>query len=112
MSEAQLFFAFPSAIFLLTEHYLLFKPVLRIRDKHPGSRIPILIYPASRIQQQQQRRGKSFCPLTFKSSHKFHKIENRLIFYQVAEKRVKTLVFTSNEHIQNFHIEQFLHLCS
>jgi hypothetical protein len=59
--------------------------VLQIRDVYPGSRILILIYPGSRIQQQQQtRRGKNksylFC------SHKYHRTENYFIFEQVKKK--------------------------
>jgi hypothetical protein len=42
------------------------KPVLRIRDVNPGSRIVIFTHPGSRIQKQQQkRRVKKICCHTF-----------------------------------------------
>ncbi len=39
--------------------------MLRIREFYPGSRILTLIHPGSRIQQQQQNRGKKFDVLPF-----------------------------------------------
>ncbi len=51
--------------------------VLRIRD----------VYPESRIQKQQQKRGvkKKFCH-TFYFSHKIHKTEYYYIFYMLKNK--------------------------
>ncbi len=59
------------------------KPVLRIRDVYPGSRILIFTHPGSRIQKQQQKRGvkKNLC------SHKFHKIANYFSF-EVLKKKI------------------------
>ncbi len=69
------------------------KAVLRIRDVYPGSRILIFTHPGSRIpdlrsrisdpgsKNSNKREGwKKICCHTFFCSHKFHKIENYLIF--------------------------------
>ncbi len=62
--------------------------VLRIRDVYPGSRVLILVHPGSLIQKQQQKRGmkKIFCPTNSFCSHKYHKIENYVIFELVKKK--------------------------
>ncbi len=54
-----------------------FWTVLRIRD----------VYPGSRIQKQQQKRGwKKICCHTFFWSHKFHIIEHYFIFEMLKKK--------------------------
>jgi hypothetical protein len=55
----------------------------------PGclSRILIFTHPGSRIQKQHQKRGvKKISCHTFYCSHKYHKIENYLIFEMPKKK--------------------------
>jgi hypothetical protein len=57
----------------------------QIRNKHPGSRILIFIYPGSRIQQHHKRIGKKLLSYLF-CSHKFNKIENYLVLNRYRKK--------------------------
>jgi hypothetical protein len=68
------------------------QPVLRVADLGYLSRIPDPdFYPSlipdlgSRTQQQHQKRGKNLSCLTIFCSHKYHKIENKIIFEQVKK---------------------------
>jgi hypothetical protein len=70
-----------------TSTYVDQKPVLRIRDFYPGSRILIFTHSGSQIQKQQQKRGmKKICCKTFFCRHKFHKLENYFIFLMPKKK--------------------------
>ncbi len=93
-------FASSQSFFFMTFLYLYWshrkKPtyvtVLRIRDVYPGSRILIFTYPGSRIsdprsKNNNKREGwKKSCCYTFFCNHKFHKIENYLIFKMLEKK--------------------------
>ncbi len=49
------------------------KPVLRIQDVYPGSRILTVFHSGSQISDPQKR-GEKNLPLTLFCRHKFHKI--------------------------------------
>jgi hypothetical protein len=69
--------------FLLSIH----SAVLRIRDVYPGSRILIFTHPGSRIQKTlTKERGEKNLLSYFFCSHKFHKIENYVIFEMLKKK--------------------------
>jgi hypothetical protein len=57
--------------------------VLRIRDVYPGSRI--LILPIPDPKKKKKRGVKNISCLTIFCSHKFHKIENYLIFEMLKQ---------------------------
>ncbi len=66
-----------------------YKPVLRIRDVYPGSRILIFTHPGSRIPYPKtatKERGEKICCHTFLGSHKFHKIVNYFSFEVLKKK--------------------------
>jgi hypothetical protein len=73
---------------LLTYIYVWYRPVLRIRDVFPGSRIRIFF--PSRIPDpktaSKERGEKIFCH-TFLCRHKFHKIKNYFSF-EVLKKKI------------------------
>jgi hypothetical protein len=63
--------------------------VLRIRDVYPGSRFLAIPDPRSRIPDPKtatKERGKKISCHNFFCSHKFHKIENYLIFEMLKKK--------------------------
>ncbi len=62
--------------------------LLRIRDVYHGSRILSFTHSGSRILTQQQKTVvKKFVVIPFFCSHKFHKLENYLIF-EVLKKKI------------------------
>jgi hypothetical protein len=65
------------------------KLVLQIRDVYPGSRVLIFTHPGSRISDPKtatKERGENNLLSYFFFSHKFHKIENYLIFELLKKK--------------------------
>jgi hypothetical protein len=86
-------------------YFTVYHAVLRIRDAYPGSRILIITHPdpgsripdlGSRIPdpKQQQKRGVKKNLLSyFFCSHKYHKIEKKIIFEMLKE---KFLAFSKN----------------
>jgi hypothetical protein len=62
------------------------KPVLRIRDVYPRSRILIFSHPGPWIQNSNKREGwKKISCHNFLCSHKFHKIANYFSFEQLKK---------------------------